>query len=521
MAKALDYDFVKQCLDRNQTGDGELYSALHANQFIANVSTEGRSKEKTWYFWNGNIWQEDFLDASKKACEAVAEEYDNAAAELRATIPDAAWKDKNHEEYWKVELHKKFKARSDKVRTYDHMFRIPEIARTVNTKMAAKEEQFNSKKMLLPCANGVIDLDRGALLKGDPSDLMNKQIDIAYNPTADQSPWLAFLKSIIPDQRYEEISTFLQRSFGYALTGQTREQYIWIFSGPGRNGKGVLFNLISEILGPFFHQINSAMLLLQKFPPGPQAASQHVYSLLGKRLVVGSETPEGAQVDADAIKRLTGEDELNCRPLHRAEIIFRPTHTLMLRTNHIPTDLTKDFALRERLLPINFPYMFVEDLEKHKRREPQNEHLFRPINKKLKAALQEHKAGILSWMVEGCLLWQRDGLNPPPSVLQAVESMNEEEDYYYRFAAEFLLPAPENACVPAKDCRTIFCWWWVTQEGCKLRTTPTERTLYSELRKRGYAIERRPNQNAQHIFGVSVSNEILDIASKFVESINE
>jgi putative DNA primase/helicase len=54
------------------------------------------------------------------------------------------------------------------------------------------------------------------------------------------------------------------------------------------------------------------------------------------------------------------------------------------------------------------------------------------IGEKLKAVYP----GILRWAVEGCLEWQREGLNEPPEVIAATKSYQEEMDVFGRFLAE-------------------------------------------------------------------------------------
>ncbi len=44
--------------------------------------------------------------------------------------------------------------------------------------------------------------------------------------------------------------------------------------------------------------------------------------------------------------------------------------------------------------------------------------------------------GILAWMIEGCLAWQSDGLDPPPSVTGSTERYFEREDTLGRWIAE-------------------------------------------------------------------------------------
>ncbi len=57
-------------------------------------------------------------------------------------------------------------------------------------------------------------------------------------------------------------------------------------------------------------------------------------------------------------------------------------------------------------------------------------------DKQLAEKLKEEWPGILAWGVEGCLEWQREGLNPPAAVVEATEAYLNEEDGVGRFIAE-------------------------------------------------------------------------------------
>src|SRR5262249_2378215 len=50
------------------------------------------------------------------------------------------------------------------------------------------------------------------------------------------------------------------------------------------------------------------------------------------------------------------------------------------------------------------------------------------INKNLVAELKQEAPGILAWMIEGCLEWQRIGLCPPKVVTDATDSYLESQD---------------------------------------------------------------------------------------------
>ena len=50
--------------------------------------------------------------------------------------------------------------------------------------------------------------------------------------------------------------------------------------------------------------------------------------------------------------------------------------------------------------------------------------------------LTTEASGILRWCVEGCLAWQRDGLNPPEEVRAAVREYRSSEDVIGRFVSD-------------------------------------------------------------------------------------
>jgi len=504
----LDDQFVKDCLDANERGDGVMFASLFKDKFIYNITP----KDGEWQAWNGNVWEIDHKSlAASAAVEECALEYQRILAPLKQEVEEKEI-DKKHEEAWKLNLMKKYQSRVDRLRGRDGVSKVLHWAPIVDQSIACKEEQFDRNPWLLPCRNGVIDLKNGILTKGDPADRMTRCLDIDYDPHADYSLWEQVLQEITDSEK--EMPEFLKRSFGYAATGHAFEQYIWVFLGPGRNGKGIIFNLIGEVLRPFFHTINPAMLLEQRNPPSPSAASEHYYSLLGKRLVAGSETNKGKKIDSAVVKELTGEDEINCRPNFKSEINFYPTHTMMLRTQYVPLGMTHDFAMRERLLLIDFPFRYVDDVEAHKKKEPQFADRFRQKDKKLKDKLREIKPGILRWIVDGCRDWQAMGLAPPQQVIDAVDTLGKEEDYVGRFVLDCLTSLPDHPKmkVACKEMYAIFEWWWAQNEGAHEQRIPAMKTVNKSLREKGFKVDGIGG--VTYVWACSISIDILELISQ-------
>ena len=59
-------DFLNQCLDANELGDGMMYSYLHQGQYIF------VAQHNEWYYWAGHYWQRDLTDKAAGAVEKVA-----------------------------------------------------------------------------------------------------------------------------------------------------------------------------------------------------------------------------------------------------------------------------------------------------------------------------------------------------------------------------------------------------------------------------------------------------------------
>jgi len=142
--------------------------------------------------------------------------------------------------------------------------------------------------------------------------------------------------------------------------------------------------------------------------------------LKGSRFVATSETEEGRRLAESLIKDLTGQDTVTARFLWAELFEFTPTHKLWLSTNHKPEIRGTDNAIwrRIRLIPWSVTIPLAEQ------------------NKKLPATLRRELAGILAWIVRGCLEWRREGLQAPDEVRRATGQYRAEMDVLAGFLAE-------------------------------------------------------------------------------------
>ena len=142
--------------------------------------------------------------------------------------------------------------------------------------------------------------------------------------------------------------------------------------------------------------------------------------LMGARLVIASEVAPGRAWDEPKLKSLTGGDPITARFMRQDFFTFQPQFTLLVAGNHKPAFKSVDEAVRRRvhLVP------FLQNIPAAER-DPE-----------LSAKLKAEWPAILRWMIDGCLEWQRQGLNPPKSVREASESYLDGEDVLGQWLAE-------------------------------------------------------------------------------------
>lgn len=226
---------------------------------------------------------------------------------------------------------------------------------------------------------------------------------------------MRFLEEIFDGDR--KLIDFVQRAMGYSLTGDVREQCLFLLVGGGANGKTVFQEIICELIGTHATTAPFSTFLRQRNSGAPR---NDVAKLCGARLVKASESPQDGALDEATIKALTGEDTICARFLYQEHFEFRPTFKLWLATNHRPEIRGTDDAIWRRIKLVEFPRQF----------------LGKNSDRQLLSKLRTELPGILAWAVRGCQKWQRSGLGNPPAIEEATTAYRQESDQVGRFLKE-------------------------------------------------------------------------------------
>src|SRR5262249_35239009 len=157
-------------------------------------------------------------------------------------------------------------------------------------------------------------------------DLITRTSPTEYHADATCPRWERFIDSIFPGEDGEpdrQLIEFVQRLLGYALTGSVSEQVLPIFWGSGANGKSTLLGTVMSVMGDAYAMRANPTLLMQT---GRSEHATELAQLFGMRLVVASESEEGARLKESLVKDLTGGDRIRARRMREDFWEFAPTH---------------------------------------------------------------------------------------------------------------------------------------------------------------------------------------------------
>lgn len=358
--------------------------------------------DKRWLWYDGRKWCTDMTGAVKRlADKAVA----CMSAELKVYEQTDA--DEGTDMAKAFEKHMK-STRSNKSKNAmlnEVMHHVPILP-----------SQLDRYKAALNTPGGVIDLKSGALAPHDPKNYFTKITAVEYSENADCPRWTAFLDDIFGGDK--DLIRYVQKAVGYSLTGATSEQCAFFLYGTGRNGKSTFIDIIRDIFGDYAANIQPETIMARSNQS--TAINSDIARLKGARLVTSVEPNEGVRINEGLLKQLTGDDTVTARKLYGDEFEFKPEFKLWMATNHKPVIRGTDTGIWRRIHMIPFTCVIPEG----------------KVDRRLKYKLSAELTGIFRWAVEGCLLWQKEGLKMPRAVLEEVREYRREMDVISAFVED-------------------------------------------------------------------------------------
>lgn len=465
-----DLDWRCAHIPMTDLGNAERFAARHA-------MTLRFCPEIGWLWWDGRRWASHGGDERVKRAEHTT---------VRAIQDEArALADSDHDFVTgtrgrgddKIDVLLSMRLR-EWGRESESAARLAAISKRAAAMLAVDVTTLDADPMKINVLNGTLhvakrdDADYIDLRPHEPADYITKLAPVAYEPEAVAPRFHAFLDRIQPaaeGAHANPMQRFLQQWFGYSLTGDTGEQKMCFFYGRGRNGKGVLVNLIAHVAGDYAASVGIETFLDSGRARAGGQATPDIAKLPGVRMLTTSEPKKGASLDEGLVKLITGGDPIDARHLNKNFFQFVPQLKLTMQGNYRPKVSGTDEGIwgRVKLVPFG---VFIPAEE----RDP---HL---IDK-----LKDEASGVLNWLLDGLRLERESGIQWPDAVEKATADYRSDSDPLGRFIDACTMPDPD-ARIGSSEMHALFVAW-ARANG---ETEWSAKGLAAALKERGWASKK-------------------------------
>lgn len=222
------------------------------------------------------------------------------------------------------------------------------------------EDKLNSNNLLFPFNNCVYDMTIKNFRKIKPNDYISitTQYPINQQPNPEIREEINnLLKSIFEE---DDLIEYFKIISGLGLF-TTKQQKLFIHTGSGGNGKGILSNIIRLCLGQLYITGENTFLTTsyKAGAPNPTLADAQ-----GKRYLSISEPDNGTddcRFNIDLIKTITGGDPVTARGLYKDNVTYIPQFSLNIQCNNKPNLSKLDDGILRRINIIPYKFKFVDN----------------------------------------------------------------------------------------------------------------------------------------------------------------
>ena len=346
------------------------------------------AKGAGWMHWDGCRWAIDGDDAGA-VHDAVRVHLDAwYKAQVQASVD--AGNARSRQGLDELRIYRSVLSRSKRDR-------IVEDAKNVDS-VRCDIADFDADAYVINTPSGLLDLRTGAVTPPDPSNLVTKTTGARYVPGARHADWDKALEAIPEDIRW-----WIQLRLGEALTGfKAGDAGVMFWFAGGDNGKSTVLDAVKWAMGRDYARDIPQQVILGDF----SGHSTGWTTLRGLRLATVEELPGGRVLNMQAVKRLSGTENITARKMRQDDVTFEQTHSLIVTSNYPQIVTDTDRGAWKRLIRVPFPYEFASRVE-HPGQRQGDDNLVERM-----AANPAATEAVFAWLVEGCMTFLNEYREP-------------------------------------------------------------------------------------------------------------
>ncbi|WP_108307367.1 DNA primase family protein [Metalysinibacillus jejuensis] len=251
---------------------------------------------------------------------------------------------------------------------------------------------------LINFTNGIFNVTTGEFLEHSPALYTVNQLDYMYDPNATCPKFEAFLSDVFEDD--EERVLLIQQLLGNVLLRKVLIQKAFIFLGKGSNGKSVLAEIITQLIG----KVNVSTTPLSKL--NGTFAMQNIN---GKLANISTENEMKSTFNTQDFKMLTSGDMVEIEMKYKNAFSSHISATLIILLNKMmdSDDKTDGYYRRLQIMPFNKTYYELKHGEKKK---PNVDYM----NPSLLDELKQELPGIMNFALKGLQMLKENNFHLTP-----------------------------------------------------------------------------------------------------------
>ena len=471
---------TKKGLSNNEknmgSGDSDIafiLKQLYKDQFIC-----ASIKYDKWYRFSNHRWVEDECGTTlrKHISEELRTLYTNKVTILTNLIGDngnALPEEQQNAIEAKIDKMLNISMKLSRTTDKDHILK------------EAKELFYDNKFLdsldndpyLLCFKNGILDIKNKTFRAGRAEDYVSKSTLINYKKLdhARDSKQIAeindFMAKLFP---IEELRKYVWEHLASTLIGVTLNQTMNMYIGVGENGKSILTDLMSQVLGEYKSEAPLSLITQSRQKQGQ--ASPDIVALKGIRYAVMNEPTKGDRINDGAMKELTsGVEPIKGRNLFSTSITFIPQFKLVVCANNFLEVKTQDHGTWRRIRIIDFMALFTDNPVND---DPDKPYQFK-IDRKLKEKFPEWKEVFMAMLVE-IVLETQGYVKDCPTVLESSLKYREREDYIAQFIRDKIV-LEKNGKITKSELTLEFNSWYSSTVG---RGGPSAKEVHEYMDKK-------------------------------------
>lgn len=362
--------------------------------------------------------------------------------------------------------------------------------------LTISNDNFNIDLTSINLKNGIFDLDQMVLRERKSTDYHRFVCNFEYNKDAMCPLWEKIIETILPDEEHRH---YVQKLFGYTLSGHIREEKFTIFVGDGGNGKSTLITTIGNLMSGYA-KVAPAETFIQKNSNNDVRRA----GFEGRRFVYCEEIQKNYTLNTEFVKTFASVgSKISARHMREDPYEYTNNAKFVVSSNFPPSLGDTGRSIKRRLVIIPFTVdVYQTDLIKYKNT--------------LDKLLENEYPGIFNWLIEGYKMWMKEGLSLPEGLQKFQADYISSNEILGDFIADILtiqdntLTETSKNCVRKSDIYDTYRKWCVYRH----EDTPLNKHMFYEellqsLRSRNPNVQSVKKSNGYYFKGI-LMKEIPD-----------